>query len=85
MDRQEIEQKEGIAKRCPERITEALRQTNLIIIDDPIETTIEVSSKLFDKLYSGQRFGKPGIFFVVQTRIKIDMDGNILDIEVINE
>ena len=58
---------------------------DLIIIDDLEKQQIKVSPELYEKLYSGQRFGVPGVYFMIQTRIKIDTDGNIIDVQILED
>ncbi len=58
---------------------------DLIVLDDLENTKIKVSDKLYEKLYSRQRIGVPGVYFMIQTRIKIDTDGNIIDVQFIEE
>lgn len=58
---------------------------DLIIIDDLEKQQIKVSPELYEKLYSGQRFSVPGVYFTIQSRVKIDVDGNIIDVQFIEE
>ena len=58
---------------------------DLIIIDDLEKQKIKVSPELYEKLYSGQRFSVPGVYFTIQSRVKIDADGNIIDVQFIEE